>query len=143
MKFEYPFALMEQSDGSYLITFPDVPEAVTDIETKDETLSETIDCLIAALGGYINEGRDIPNPSIPEAGQETVIVPPLVSAKLALYKAICEEKITYTTLGEMLGLNKDAIGRLVDLDHRSHIEQVNAALTFLGKRLVVEVQDAA
>jgi predicted RNase H-like HicB family nuclease len=37
-----------------LVTFPDVPEAVTDGADPDEALREAQDALIAALGGYIN-----------------------------------------------------------------------------------------
>ena len=36
-----------------------------------------------------------------------------------------------------------AVGRLLDLDHRSHIDQVEAALRCLGKRLEVTVRAAA
>jgi hypothetical protein len=42
-----------------------------------------------------------------------------------------------------LGLSEGAIRRLLDLDHRSHIGQIDAALAALGKRLVVQVDDAA
>ncbi len=30
MKFLYPIDLIEQDDGSFLVCFPDVPEALTD-----------------------------------------------------------------------------------------------------------------
>ena len=143
MKLTYPIDLIPQEDGSFLVSFPDIPEALTDGMTKDEALSEAEDCLIAALGGYITDRRNIPKPSLPKKGQQTVIVPPLVSAKLALYQAIREAQITRVALGKRLGVSEGAIRRLLDLDHKSHIEQVDAALFILGKRLVVEVQDAA
>ena len=143
MKLAYPIEILPQDDGSYLVSFPDIPEALTDGMTKDEALAEAVDCLIAALGGYINDRRDLPEPSLPKKGQRTVVVPPLVSAKLALYQAIREAQITRVALGKRLGVSEGAIRRLLDLDHRSHIGQVEAALSILGKRLVVEVQDAA
>ena len=143
MKLAYPVNMLPQDDGSFLVSFPDVPEALTDGMTKDEALADAVDCLIAALGGYINDRRDLPEPSIPKKGQHTVVVPPLVSAKLALYQAMREAQITRVALGKRLGVSEGAIRRLLDLDHRSHIGQVEAALSILGKRLVVEVQDAA
>jgi len=143
MKFAYPVNIVPQADGSYLVSFPDIPEALTDGETKTEALSEAVDCLIAALGGYINDRRDIPKPSSPKHGQTTVIVPPLVSAKIALYQAMHESQITRVALGKLLGVSEGAVRRLLDLDHKSHIGQVDAALSVLGKRLVVEVYDAA
>ena len=143
MRLAYPIDLTPQADGSFLVSCPDIPEALTDGETKTEALSEAADCLIAALGGYINDRRNIPRPSSPKLGQTTVIVPPLVSAKLALYQAMHEAKITRVALGKRLGVSEGAVRRLLDLDHKSHIGQVDAALSVLGKRLIVEVDDAA
>ncbi len=143
MKLEYPVELSLQNDGSYLVLFPDIPEALTDGETNEEALSEAEDCLIAALGGYINDRRNIPKPSLPQKGQKTIRVSPLAAAKLVLYQAMRDAKITRVELGNRLGVSEGSVRRLLDLDHRSHIGQVDAALTLLGKHLVVEVQDAA
>ena len=143
MKLEYPAELRLHDDGSYLVSFPDIPEALTDGLTQDEALSEASDCLIAALGGYISERRNIPKPSLPKKGQSTVRIPPLVAGKLALYQAMRDAQITRVELGKRLGVSEGAVRRLLDLDHKSHIGQVDAALTLLGKQLVVEVQDAA
>jgi len=143
MKLAYPVDLLPQEDGSFLVSFPDIPEALTDGRTKDEALSEAVDCLIAALGGYIKDRRNIPEPSPPKKGQHTVIVPPLVSAKLSLYQTMRGAQINRVALGQRLGVSEGAVRRLLDLDHKSHIGQVDAALSILGKRLVVEVQDAA
>ena len=141
--FTYPVTAERDEAGYFLVTFPDVPEAGTDGETESEAFSETADSLIAALGGYIELGRDIPAPSRPKRGQPVVTLPPLVAAKLALYQAMRDNGLTRVGLGERLGVSEGAVRRLVDLDHRSHIGQVEAALAVLGKRLVVEVRDAA
>ncbi len=143
MEFAYPVDLTPQDDGSVLVTFPDVRGAVTDGDTEAEALSEAADCLIAALGGYIELRRDIPAPSHPRRGQPVVTVPPLVAAKLALYRAMRGSGLTRVALGKRLGISEGAVRRLLDLDHRSHIGQVEAALAVLGKRLVVEVRDTA
>jgi antitoxin HicB len=50
MEFAYPIDLIPQADGNFLVSFPDIPEALTDGATKNEALSEAADCLIAALG---------------------------------------------------------------------------------------------
>lgn len=143
LKVAFPINLKKQVDERFLVSFPDVPEAITDGETKAEALSIAADCLIAALGGYINDKRNIPEPSNPKKGQQTILLPPLVSAKLALYQAMKNAKITRVALGKRLGVSEGAIRRLLDLDHRSHIGQIDAALNALGKRMVVAVHDAA
>ncbi len=51
--------------------------------------------------------------------------------------------MTRVALGKRIGVSEGAVRRLLDLDHRSHIGQVETALAALGMRLVVEVRDAA
>jgi antitoxin HicB len=70
-----------------------------------------------------------------------VVLPPLVSTKLALYEAMQAQRITRTELACRLGLQANAVRRLLDLDHCSHIDQVDRALATLGKRLEVRVID--
>ncbi len=139
----YPVNLKRQKDGAILATFPDVPEALTEGESVNEALTEAHDALVAALGGYINERRAIPPPAKAKRRQRLVFLPPLPAAKLALYQAMRDAKLTNVALGRRLKITEAAVRRLIDLDHRSHIGQVEDALAVLGKRLVVEVGKAA
>lgn len=139
----YPVNLKRQKDGAILATFPDVPEALTEGDSVNEALTEAHDALVAALGGYINERRAIPPPAKAKRGQRLVFLPPLPAAKLALYQAMRDAKLTNVALGRRLKITEAAVRRLIDLDHRSHIGQVEEALAVLGKRLVVEVGKAA
>ena len=140
--FTYPATITVDTAGFSLVTFPDVPEAGTDAETHEEALCAAPDALIAALGGYIEARRPIPPPSPVHPGQVMVVLPVLVVAKLALYEAMRTATVTNTELGRRLGISEGAVRRLVDLDHRSHIGQVEAALATLGRRLVVDVNAA-
>jgi antitoxin HicB len=140
--FTYPATMAVDTAGFHLITFPDIPEAGTDAETREDALREAPDALIAALGGYIEARRAIPAPSKAKRGQVMVTLPVLAAAKLALYEAMQTAQITNVELGRRLGISEGAVRRLLDLDHRSHIGQVEAALAALGHRLVVAI-DAA
>jgi hypothetical protein len=44
-------------------------------------------------------------------------------------------------LAEAMGVDEKQVRRLIDLDHKSKVEQVVSALRMLGKRLVVDVRD--
>ena len=143
MEFCYPAKLTADKGGNLTVTFRDIPEALTEGRNEREALGEGIECLVAALGGYVNERREIPRPSRPRRGERLICLPPLVAAKIALYRAMTESGLTRVGLGKKLNLSEGAIRRLVDLDHRSHIGQIEAALAVLGKRLVVAIQDAA
>ncbi len=137
----YPADLESQNDGSVLVSFPDIPEALTEGATEEQALAEAEDCLVAALGGYIQARRAIPRPS-PERGRTLVPLPALVAAKSALYCAMRVKGVGNTALAKRLGVTEGAVRRLIDPDHRSHIGQVEAALQALGQRLVVATRTA-
>ena len=88
MSFTYPASVTIDTAGFFLVTFPDIPEAGTDAETRDELLDAAPDALIAALGGYIAAQRPLPFPSPAAPDQVMVVLPVLVVAKLALYEAM-------------------------------------------------------
>ncbi len=62
LAFGYPYKLERQKNGWWLVRFPDVPEALTEGETKEEAFENAQDCLITALEGYVKAGRAIPRP---------------------------------------------------------------------------------
>jgi antitoxin HicB len=143
MRDAFPYRFEPQEPGGVLVQFIDVPEAHTFGSTETDAGGDhALDCLVAALGGYIKLGRDVPVPS-PARGRPVAILPPLVAAKLALYEAMRAQRITRTELARRLGLQENGVRRLLDLDHRSHIDQLDRALGALGKRLEVRVLEPA
>ena len=142
MLYEYPCILKHYEDGEYVVTFPDVPEAITGARDWAETLALAEDALSVALAGYVHQRWDIPTPSAPIDGQEVVAVPAVVAAKLALYSAMRERRISKVALGELLGISEAAVRKLADPDHRSHISQVQKALKALGCTMAVQVTAA-
>lgn len=139
----YPVTLTRQPDGGLLVSFRDVPEALTEGEHVEDALAEAKDCLVAALGGYVNEGRAVPKASPPDPGQSLVSLPSLVAAKLALYRTMHAAGLSCARLATQLGVGESVARRWLDLDHRTHIGHIERALALLGKRLVVDVYDAA
>ncbi len=137
----YPVKLQRDDTGAVLVSFPDIPEALTEGATEGEALAEAQDCLIAALGGYIDARWDVPGPS-PARGLRLVALPALAAAKIALYRAMRERGLSNAGLARQLGTVEGAVRRLIDLDHRSHIGQVETALHALGQRLVVATRAA-
>lgn len=141
LRFAYPVTL-ESTDEGVLVSFPDIPEALTSGVDREDALAEAVDCLLAALGGYILERRPLPLAS-PARGRPLVPLPALVAAKLALYQTMLEQRVTNVDLARRLGTVEGTIRRLLDVDHRSHIGQVEAALSKMGRSLLVEVRPAA
>jgi len=141
MRYIYPVALTQDEAGYFLVTFPDVAEAATDGVTIAQALREAEDALIAALRAYIGLSRPIPSPS-PARGRSSVALPALVATKLALYEAMRARRVSKAELGRTLGKSESLVRRLLDLDHQSHISQLEDALVTLDQRLVVSVRAA-
>lgn len=142
MRYAYPFTLTPDEDGRLVVAFPDVKGASTDGADEAEAVANASDSLIAALIGHIALRKPIPRPS-PARGRSTISLPPLVAAKLGLYTAMLERQVTSAELADRMGRPEPEVRRLLDLDHRSDIGQIEAALAELGKRLEIRVRDAA
>ena len=131
MRYAYPFDLEPQSEGGFTVTFPDVPEAITEGETVEEAHARAEDALVTGLSFYTDDAKSLPMPSAAR-GRPVAWVPPLVAAKLALHDAMVVAGLSNVELGRRLGLDEKAVRRLRDPLHRSHIGQIEAALRLLG-----------
>ena len=145
MRYAYPCNIVRDKEEervsgreAYTVTFPDVYGANTGGWSWEEALEMAKDCLGVALGMYVKAREDIPAPSPLVEGQFLVSVAPIVAAKLALYAAMREQDVTNVALAARLGLHENAVRRLVDPGHRSHIASVEKALRAVGRALVVE-----
>jgi antitoxin HicB len=141
MRYAYPYAMEPQLEGGFTVTFPDVPEAITEGDTAAEARARAEDALVAALSFYTDDARPLPTPS-PARGRPVAMVPPLVAAKLALHDAMLATGTSNVELGRRLDLEEKAVRRLRDPLHRSHIGQIEAALRLLGRRLEIRVLEA-
>ncbi len=140
MQYAYPCNLIpdrEEGEG-FIVTFPDVPGAITGAQTREESLFLAEDVLVAMLAVYVQQQREIPTPSPVADGQELLAVPPIAAAKLALYTAMREQGITGDALANRLNLSDSAIRKLLDPDCFSHISQIMRALRNVGRSLVIE-----
>jgi antitoxin HicB len=84
--FVYPVTLTpDEPDGGFVVTFEDLPEAITQAEDLGDALVQAADALEEAVTGRIRRGAEIPSPSRLRSGQHVVPVPALTAAKAALY----------------------------------------------------------
>jgi len=141
MRYIYPARFDTQSDGEVVVSFVDIPEALTSGCDMADAWREASDALGAALAGYVIHGLRIPEPSSCPPGLVAVSPPPLLVAKLALRDRMCELGLTNVALAKRLQLSETAVRRLVDPDHASRLERVAAALTELGQHLVIDVDN--
>ena len=143
MQYVYPCSLVpdyEEGEG-FVVAFTDAPEAITGAKSAAESLTLAEDALIAALSMYVQCGEDIPIPSPVANGQYLVAVPPVPAAKLALYIAMREQGISEAALGERLGIDVDAVRKLINPDRYTHITRIMEALRAVGRSLIIEDVD--
>ena len=150
MRYAYPCDIRRDEEEArasgreaYVVTFPDVYGANTGGWSWQEALDLAKDCLGVALGMYVKARQDIPTPSPPADDQVLVAVRPILAAKLALYTAMREQGVTSVALARRLGVQENAVRRLLDPGHRSHVSSVERALQVLGRSLVVADGDVA
>ena len=135
---DYPVVLTPD-EGSVLVTFPDVPEAITFGEDTDEALLHAVDALETALSFYVEARKPLPLPSKARRGQRTVRPSALECAKLGVYQAMTEQGIKKAELARRLGWHVPQVDRLFDLKHASRFDQIEAAARALGRHVEVSV----
>jgi antitoxin HicB len=138
----YPVKLSKDTNDTILVDVPDVPEAHTFGEDREDALSRAPDAIESALMCYIDLRRDLPAPSAGGRGP-FVTLPALTEAKLALYTAMRTARVGKAELARRLNCHLPQVDRLLDLRHASRLDQLEAAFRALGKRLSVQVDEAA
>ncbi len=136
----YPVTLTKDDNDTYMVTFPDVLDAVTFGETKEEALSRAADALLTVFDAYMKDRRDIPAPS--DRAGASIDLPALETSKIELYRAMRENKVGKSELAKRLKWHLPQVDRVLDVHHGSQIDQMEAALSALGKKLVVTIVDA-
>lgn len=136
--FDYPVTLTPDS-GTILVTFVDVPEAISFGADHDEALRHAVDALETALSFYVEAKVPLPVASKAKRGQPTVRPSALEGAKLGVYRAMTEQGVKKAELARRLGWHMPQVDRLFDLRHASRLDQIEAAARALGMTLEVRV----
>jgi len=141
--FTYPANLEQGTDGRVTVSFPDLPEALTDGADIKEALEEAADCLDEALANRIVSELDIPEPSKSKEDQILVSAPALMAAKTALYLAMKESGISKSELARRTNFDVREIRRLLDPRHPSKLPRIEVALAAIGQQLDIKMRAAA
>jgi predicted RNase H-like HicB family nuclease len=72
----YPAAFKaDRKAGGYVVTFRDIPEAITQGKDMADALSSAQDALWTAMQFYVDARRELPAPSSPKKGEQMVTLP--------------------------------------------------------------------
>lgn len=131
----YKVNLEVAQEGGWFVSFPDIPEALTQGDTRDEALEMAQDALVTAFDFYFEDGRQVPAPSDIIPGEHWVDVPASVAAKVILLNALLEAGVSQADLARRLDTRPQEVSRIVNLAHPTKIDTIERALAALGLRL--------
>jgi antitoxin HicB len=135
----YPVRLKAAEEGGYVVTFPDIPEAITQGEDRDDAMHHAADALETALDFYFEDRRRVPLPSKPKRGQAVVELLPSVAAKVLLLNEMLRQKVRPSELARRMDTTPQEVNRITNIRHTTRIDRVDTALRALGKRLLIRV----
>ena len=130
----YPARLTRDDDG-FMVSFPDIPEALTGAPSREEALGMAADALTTAIDFYFEDRRPVPAPSVPKRGQVMIDLPPSVGAKVLLLIEMLVQGTRPADLARLMNVRPLEVNRLTTLRHATKIDTVADALRALGKRL--------
>lgn len=134
----FPANIVLDGDG-FAVSFPDIPEALTSGATIEQAREMAADALATAMEFYFEDGRPVPLPSKAGRGQHLVELPASMSAKVLLLNEMIAQGVTQAELARRLHTRKQEVQRIVNLDHATKIDTIEAAFRALGKRLELKV----
>ena len=129
----YPIRL-EEDVGTVMATSPDFPELTTFGDDRDDALMRAVDALEEAIAARIHAGQDIPSPS---KGEVRVGMPTLTAVKVILYQGMRDDGVGKAELARRLGWHLPQVDRVLDIQHHSRMDQMDAALGVIDRQLYV------
>lgn len=135
---QYP-VILTPDEGGFVVTFPDIPEAITQGDDKADALRHAADALESALDFYFETKRAVPLPSRARRDQAVVDLSASVTATVLLYNELLRQNVRPAELAQRMHIPKQSVTRLLDRRHATKIDSMSEALKALGKRLEVRV----
>jgi antitoxin HicB len=137
-------ALFEPGDrrGAIVVTFPDLPEAITEGRGETDARAMAEEALGMVLLTYLERDIPLPKPGAKGRGLVDIAVAPDVAAKIAVLEAFKDAGISKSEFARRLDKDEKEVRRILDPRHATKLPALIAALRVLGRRLVVGVEEA-
>jgi antitoxin HicB len=138
----YSYRLADNGAGGWIVSFPDVPEALTEGNSPEEIAANASDALETALLGYMKDGLDLPNASKAKKGDAVANLSVQTAAKLAFYETFRASGLSKSALARQLGKDEAEVRRMLDPYHATKLPTLEEALRVLGKRMTLVIEAA-
>lgn len=134
----YAAVLEPQPEGGFTVTFPDIPEAITEGDTQEESLFNAAEVLTLCLEQRIADSEALPAASEVENGFWIEPAAAVQAAVLIRQPREAQGK-TLADMARALQTSWPAAQRLERPNANPTLRQLERAAAALGKRLVVEL----
>jgi antitoxin HicB len=129
--------------GVVVVSFPDVPEAITEGRGEDDAAAQAQEALGLALLTYPERDLPLPKPRAKGSDLVPIAVEAAIAAKLAFLDAFRAAGIGKSEFGRRIGKDEKEVRRLLDPKHPTKLSTLTEALRVLGQRLIIGVEAAA
>ena len=134
--------ILEDDEGTILVTSPDFPELVTFGDDEADALSYAVGAFEEAIAARISYREEIPAPSKGKASDPRVTLSVQAAVKVLLYQQMWKSGVRKADLARKMDLHRQEIDRLLDLNHTTSLAKIEKAFAALGKSLDIAVVDA-
>lgn len=131
---------LDQKDQYYIVSFKDIPEALTQGYSFEEAKEMAQDALITAMEFYFEENRSVPLPSTTNDSEHLIALPASIWVKVLLLNAMLEQHVSQSDLAKRLGKPRQEMQRIINLNHSTKIDTIAEALACLGKSLDINLK---
>jgi antitoxin HicB len=131
----FPARFKADPTGGFVVTFRDIPEAITQGDDEQEAMDMALDALVTAMSFYFEDQRQVPMPSVPKRGERLVELPVSLAAKVLLLNEMLAQKVRPVDLARRMSVRPQEVNRLLGLNHVTKIDTVVDALRALGRRV--------
>jgi antitoxin HicB len=133
----YAVRIRKDSNDTFLVTVPDLPDAITFGESLDDAKLQAVDAIETAMMARMSDREVIPEPKA--SGRYYVELRPAVAAKVALWNAMLQQGLGKAALARKLKWHLPQVDRALDVRHESTLSSLVEALAVTGNALSISV----
>jgi antitoxin HicB len=133
----YAIRIRKDSNDTFLVTVPDLPDAITFGESLDDAKLQAVDAIETAMMARMADREVIPEPKA--SGRHYVELRPAVAAKVALWNAMLQQGLGKAALARKLKWHLPQVDRALDVRHESTLSSLVEALAVTGNALSISV----
>ena len=139
MKIKYPAKIQKEEDGTFFVSFPDIPEALTQGATMEEALFNASEVLTLSMEYRLDEEQKVPDSS-DIVGDNIHLISPSAKVQSAMLIRHSRQGRSLAELARTLETSWPSVQRLENPHNSPTLKMIDKAATALGKRLVLSFE---